>query len=155
MCCVKKPRSMWGLTGWVFLILGAAFLLCGLLSQAGIMRMKPGSQGDPRVVFPIMGCAFLMAGAGTLLMAILKEKSRKLLLQIGTPVTGKVVSVDQLSFTTWGTSHPYVVHFTYENDGMPYHGKSCLLWTLPTVKEDDTVTVMVDEESPKHSALKL
>lgn len=126
---MRKPKSMWSLTGWIILILGAVFLLFGLLTQAGVMKRAPNSRGDPGVIFPILGCALFMVGAAALLLAILKEKRRELLLQTGTPVTGRIVSVDQLAFTTWGTSHPYVVRFTYEDGGIQYQGKSCLLWT--------------------------
>lgn len=139
----------------IFLILGAAFLLSGILSQAGIMKTSPNSQGDPRVVFPILGCAFLMVGAVLFLVASYKEKRRKLLLQTGVPVTGRVVSVKQLTYMQKGISHPYVVYFTYESDGVQYHGTSHFLWMPPTVRENDSLTVMVDADHPKHCAVEL
>ncbi len=152
---MEKPRSTWKMVGLIFLILGAAFLLSGILSQAGIMKTSPNSRGDPRVVFPILGCVFLMAGAVLSLVASFKEKRRKLLLQTGLPVTGRVVSVKQLSYIQKGNSHPYVVYFTYESDGIQYQGTSRLLWTLPTVQENDTLTVMIDADHPKHCAVEL
>lgn len=150
-----KPRSTWRMASLIFLILGAAFLLSGILSQAGIMKTSPNSHGDPRVVFPILGCAFLMVGAVLFLVASYKEKRRKLLLQTGVPVTGRVVSVKQLTYMQKGNSHPYVVYFTYESDGVQYHGTSHLLWMPPTVRENDSLTVMVDADHPKHCAVEL
>ena len=152
---MKKPKSMWGLTGWIFLGLGAFFLLCGILTRAGVMKTEPGSQGDPGVGFPILGGALIAAGIFLLLAAMLKEKRRRSLLQTGTPVTGEVVSVKQLPFTRWGTSYPYVVRFHYESDGICYCGKSCLLWALPEVRENDGVTVRIDADHPKRCAVEL
>lgn len=150
-----KPKSTWKMVGSIFLILGAVFLLSGILSQAGIMKTDPKSHGDPRVVFPILGCAFLMAGAVLFLVASYKEKRRKLILQTGISVTGRVVSVKQLSYVQKGNSHPYVVHFTYESDGVQYQGMSHLLWAPPTVQENDTLIVMIDADHPKHCAVEL
>jgi hypothetical protein len=151
---MKKPKSMWEFCGKLFLLLGASFLLFGILAKAGVMKMKPGSQGDLRG-FLILGCAFLAVGVITLPASIFRAKKRELLLQTGTPVPGTVVSVNQLPFTTWGNSHPYVAHFAYEWEGAQYEGKSCLLWTLPSVREHDAVTVLVDMENPKRCVLKL
>lgn len=152
---VREPKSMWGLTGWIFLGLGALFLLCGILTRAGIMKTKSGSQGDTSVGFLILGGALMAAGIFLLFAAMLKEKRRRSLLQSGTPVTGEVVSVKQLPFTRWGTSYPYVVRFRYESDGISYRGKSCLLWALPKVQENDGVTVRVDADHPKRCAVEL
>lgn len=152
---MKKPRSMWGLFGELFLLLGAVFLLSGILSRAGILKTDPGSRGDPGVVFPILGGAFLIVGIVSAIAAIRKEKRRTQLLETGMPVAAEIDSVKQNFFTKWGSSHPYVIYFTYEVDGVKYQGKSGLFWTLPSVREHDHETVFVDMGDPNRYVLKL
>lgn len=142
---MRKPKSMWEFCGELFLFLGALFLLIGLLSQAGIMKIKPSSHGGP-YEFLILGRVFLLIGAFSLLVATCKERKKRLLLQTGTSVLGMIVSVKQLPFTRWGTSYPYVVYFTYEYEGVQYKGKSGLFWILPSVKEFDKETVYIDRK---------
>ena len=151
---MKKPKSMLEFYGKIFLLLGAVFVLCWILTQAGIMKMEPGSRGGPEVFF-IVGCASLAAGAVAVIAEAFRVRRKKLILQTGMSVTGTVTSVKQLSYTRWNTSYPYVVRFIYEWEGMKYKGKSCLLWTPPSVKENDPLAVFIDEEIPKHCVAKL
>lgn len=151
---MRNPRNIQGLFGELFLLLGVVFVLSGILSRAGILKTDPGSRGDPGVVFPIMGCAFLVAGITFAFAAIFKEKRQAQLFETGMPVTAVIDAVKQNRFTKWGSSHPYVIYFTYEVDGVPYKGKSGLFWTLPPVREHDHGTVYVDLDHPKCCALK-
>lgn len=151
---MKRPKSIFGFFGELFLFLGVLFFLIGLLSQANIMKLKSGSHGGP-YDFLISGCVFLIIGVFSLLVAAHKEKRKRLLLQTGTSVVGIITSVKQLPFTRWGTSYPYVVHFTYEWDGVQYKGRTGLFWILPSIKESDNKTVYIDLENPKHCELKL
>lgn len=149
-----KPRNFWEFYGRLFFILGGSFLLIGLLSQAGIMKMKPGAHGDPRV-FAIIGCLFLIVAGLSQFMGVHMVKRNKLLLQTGTPISGTIISVKQLQFTRFSTSYPYVVYFTYEWEGMQYKGKIGPLWSIPSIKENDNETIYIDAKNPKHSTLKL
>ncbi|CAB1245729.1 protein of unknown function [Ruminococcaceae bacterium BL-4] len=149
-----KPRNFWEFYARLFFILGGSFLLIGLLSQAGIMKMKPGAHSDPRV-FAIIGCLFLIVAGLSQFMGAYMVKRDKLLLQTGTPISGTIVSVKQLQFTRFSTSYPYVVYFTYEWEGMQYKGRIGPLWSIPSLKENDNGTIYIDAENPKHSTLKL
>lgn len=149
-----KPRSLSEFYGRLFFILGGSFLLIGLLFQNGIMKMKPGAHGDPRM-FLIAGCSLLIVACLFLLMGFYITRKNKLLIQTGTPIVGTIISVKQLRFTRFTTSYPYVVYFTYDWEGVQYKGKSDLLWTIPSFKESDKRTIYIDVKNPKHSTLKL
>lgn len=149
-----KPRNFAEFYGRLFFILGASFLLIGLLSQAGVMKMKPGAHGDPRV-FAITGCLFLIVAGVSQVMGVYMVKRDKLLIQTGTPISGAIVSVKQLRFTRFTTSYPYVVYFTYEWEGVQYKGKMGPLWDIPSLKEHDNRTIYIDSKNPRHSTLKL
>lgn len=152
---MKKPENMWKLCGDVFLILGTAFLLSGVLSRMGILHTNPESQGDPKFWFPVLGCVLLVLWTIMCAVANRKERDYKLLLREGTQTKGYVTSVKQLMFTRWNGLHPYVVCFTYEVEGFRYSGKSRLLWSQPQVCEQDTVTVYIDSQKPAHGVVDL
>ena len=152
---MRKPRNMWELCGELFLLLGALFVLFGVLSRAGILKTAPGSHGDPGVVFPVVGGGLLIVGAFSILAALRKEKRKNQLFETGMPVTGEIETVKQNLFTKWGTYHPYVIYFSYEADGVPYKGKSGLFWTIPPTREHEKKTVYIDADNPKHCVLKL
>ena len=151
---MRKPKSIWEFCGKLFAPMGRLFVLFYLLAQAGVMKMNPRSKGGPSL-FLATGGVLLAAAFFLLLLAAYKEKKKKQLLKTGIHVTGTVTSVKQLPYTQWNTSHPYVVRFSYEWDGGQYEGKSGLLWDLPAVKEPEEITVYLDEERPKHSAVQL
>ena len=151
---MKKPESMWEFCGRLFLLLGVLFVLFGILTQAGVMRMRPGSRGGPEAFF-FSGFAFLAAGIFVLFASVLRKRRKKRILKSGMSVPGTVASVEQLSYTRWNTSYPYVIRFTYEWEGVRYKGKSGLIWTPPSVKESDPLSVAIDEENPKNYALEL
>lgn len=127
---MKKPETMWKLCGSIFLILGTVFLFSGVLSQMGILRTNPASQGDPKLWFPVLGGIFIILGIIKCGISYPKEKARKLLLREGTQTKGHVTSIKQLVFTRWNGSSPYVVCFTYEIEGFSYKGKSQLIARL-------------------------
>lgn len=150
---MKKPERFSEMLGRLFLLLGAVFLLCGVLSRAGMMKTVPNSYGDPGAVFPVLGGALLAAGAVFLLAEGVRARRRAALLRDGVPVPGKVVSVRQLVFTTVGTSHPFVVRFVYRCGGDEYRGKSGLFWDPPELGAGDAVTVYTDPEHPRRCVL--
>ncbi len=152
---MKKPEDMWKLCGTLFLILGAVFLLSGVLTQMGILHTDPASQGDPKLWFPLLGCILLIFGAIMCTVSYRKEKAWNLLLQEGTKTKGYVTSVKQLMLIKWNGSYPYVVYFTYEIEGVSYAGKSHLLWSQPKACERNTVTVYTDSQKPAHCAVDL
>lgn len=151
---MKKPKSMWEFCEKLFLPMGLLFLLFYLLAQAGVMKMKTGSRGNSSI-FLAVGCIFLAAAIFFLLLVAFTDKRKKQLLQTGIQVTGTVTSVEQLAYTRWNASCPYVVRFAYEWEGRQYEGASGLLWELPSVKEHDSLAVFLDDKAPKHFAVKL
>jgi len=152
---MKKPQTMWKFCGTLFLILGAVFLLSGILSQMGILHTDPASRGDPKLWFPVLGSILLALGIILCAVSYWKERAYKLLLSEGTQTKAKVTSVKQLMFTRWNSSYPYVVYYKYEVEGFSYKGKSRLLWSQPKVYEKNTVTVYIDSQKPSHSAVNL
>ncbi len=152
---MKKPQTMWKFCGTLFLILGAVFLLSGILSQMGILHTDPASRGDPKLWFPVLGSILLALGIILCAVSYWKERAYKLLLSEGTQTKAKVTSVKQLMFTRWNSSYPYVVYYKYEVEGSSYKGKSRLLWSQPKVYEKNTVTVYIDSQKPSHSAVNL
>lgn len=152
---MRKPRNEWELFGELSLILGVLFLCVGVLSRAGVLKTDPGSHGDPGVVFPAAGCAFLIMGTFSVIVAFRKISRSTKLLETGMPVTGKISAVKQRLFTQWGHSHPYVVYFSYELDGVQYKGKSGLFWAPPSVREGESETIFIDADHPRHCMLKL
>lgn len=148
-----KPKSLSGFYGRLVLILGGSFLLIGLLSQTGIIKMRTGAHGDPRIL-SIAGCFFLIVASLFLLIGVYITRRNEFLMQTGTPILGTIISIKQLHFTRFSSSYPYVVYFTYEWEGVQYKGKSGLLWTIPSFKESDQETIYIDAKNPKHSALK-
>ena len=134
--------------------MGLLFVLFYLLAQAGVFERNLRSNGGPSRFLAVCGLR-LPAAFFFLALAAYKEKKKKQLLKTGIHVTGTVTSVEQLPYTQWNTSHPYVVRFAYEWDGGQYEGKSGLIWDLPSVKESEEITVYLDEERPKHFAVQL
>ena len=149
-----KPKNLSVFYGRLLLILGGSFLLVGLLAQAGIIKRKSSAHGDPRV-FLIVGCSLLIVACLFLLIGAYITRKNKLLIQTGTPILGTIISVKQLQFTRFTTSYPYMASFTYRWEGVQYKGKSDLLWTIPSFKESDKMTIYIDVKNPKHSTLKL
>lgn len=129
-------------------------MLIGLLSQTGIMKMKPGAHGDPRV-FSIVGCFLLIVAGLSLLIGFYITKKNKLLMQTGTQILATIVSVKQLQYTRFSASYPYVVYYSYEWEGVQFKGKSGLLWNIPSFQEPGKGTIYIDVKNPKHSTLKL
>ena len=72
---MKKPETMWKLCGTLFLILGAVFLLSGILSQMGILHTDPASRGDPKLWFPALGSILFGVGDYPVCSFILERKS--------------------------------------------------------------------------------
>lgn len=151
---MKKPESMWEFCGRLFLLLGVLFVLFGILTQVGVMRMRSGSRGGPEVFF-FSGSAFFFFSLEPTRTKRKFRPPKRRIPKSGMSVPGTVASVEQLSYTRWNTSYPYVIRFTYEWEGVRYKGKSGLIWTPPSVKESDPLSVVIDEENPKNYALEL
>lgn len=87
-----KPKSLSGFYGRLFLILGGSFLLIGLLSQTGIIKMRSGAHGDPRIL-SIAGCFFLIVASLFLLIGVYITRRNEFLIQTGTPILGTIISI--------------------------------------------------------------
>lgn len=121
----------------------------------GLMHTSRASLGDPKVAFPILGLVFLVFGLLLCAVSYRKEKQREVLLREGIKTKGTVTQVKQLMLTKWNGRHPYVVYFSYDIEGLPYKGKSGLLWSPPSVCKDSAVTVYADSGNPARGTVDL
>lgn len=145
---MKKPQYTEQLFAVIFLCLSGAFIVLGLLSFTCILNPTSHSMVQNNV---IMGAVFLVLGISFFITQIMfrclatrKKKLRENLLSNGVKVTGTVEKVYMQRYTQYGQKSPYRVFYTYTYRDKVYHGKSCLLWEEPDVKEKDSIEVYVN-----------
>lgn len=80
---MKKPNSLIQLSGVVFIILGATFIVGGYLNKMGILPTSQSSKGDPATIFPILGIILLVVGLVSFFVPLHVEKNRKKLKSSG------------------------------------------------------------------------
>lgn len=143
---IKFPEQLYAL---IFMCLGCAFLVFGLLSFIGVLQPASGSmvqgQGDMGTVFSVLGAAFFIAQAVFTVVASAKEKLYCELVSNGIKVNGIVERVYMQRLLQYGKKSPYRVRYSYTYGGKACHHKSHLLWDKPCVKETDPIAVYVND----------
>ena len=142
---MKNPKYTEQLYAIIFLCLGCAFIVFGLLSFGGILTPTPHSMVQNNIiigiVFSVLGIIFFIT---QIVFAVLASKKKKLhweLLTNGIKVSGTVEKVYMQKYMQYGQKSPYRVLYTYTYQNKTYHSKSCLLWDKPQVKETDSIEV--------------
>lgn len=145
---MSKPRYMEGLLKIVFLQLGLAFIVLGLLSYIGVLKPRSDSMiQDPKmlgIVFSSVGIVFLIVQTILKVMVSLKDKLHNELLISGTKMNGIVEKVHWQKYPRYGGEYPYRIFYTYTWQGKVYHHKSYLLWEKPGFKVHDPIVVYAD-----------
>lgn len=146
---MKKPQYTEQFYAVVFLSLGGAFLVSGLLSFCGIVKPTASSMIQSNIVngivFCVLGIIFCIVKIIFTGLAFKKDRLNRELLSNGSKVTGIVEKVYMQKYMQYGQKSPYRVLYTYTYQDKTYHGKSYLLWDEPRVKEADVIEVFVNE----------
>ena len=151
-----KRKTLIGLYGFLFMIMGPTFIVMGYFNKIGMLPTTRNSHGNPAVIFPIVGIAFLVIGIILLYIEFYKQKEREDLIATGIKIYGTVTKVKKLSYIRVGKktrerkNSPYIIYFFYEYSGQRYDGKSQLIWEKPTISVGNIVTVWIDEHKGHH-----
>ncbi len=144
-----KPRYMEELLSIVFLWLGIAFIVMGLLCYIGVMKPKSSSMiQEPitlGIVFSSLGIVYIIVQMILKTISSWRNKLHNELLISGTKVNGIVEKVYWQRYTQYGSESPYRIFYTYTWQGKVYHHKSYLLWDKPDYAVNDTIVVYADD----------
>lgn len=146
---MRKPRYMEELLKIIFLWLGPAFILLGLLCFAGLLRPQSGSMvQSPTLlgsIFSLLGIVFFIAHLIVKAIAGFKNKRRCQLLEHGTELNGTVEKVYLQKYMRYKNESPYRIVYSYTHQGKLYHHKSGLIWDKPDFAQGDPLTVYADD----------
>lgn len=148
---MKSPRTRRMILAWVFLALGAAFTLIGLLS---FVISIPTRNGDARDFLPL-GVLLLIAGSILALSAHWYSRTAARLQAEGRSVPGTLLQIQKHPFIRFNQSfyrksHPWSVRCSYNWEGVTYQIRSELLWREPA-PDSQRPTVFLDPERPKRA----
>ena len=148
---MKPPRTHRMILAWVFLALGAAFTLIGLLS---FVISIPTRNGDARDFLPL-GVLLLIAGSIWALSAHWYSRTAARLQAEGRSVPGTLLQIQKHPFIRFNQSfyrksHPWSVRCSYNWEGVTYQIRSELLWREPA-PDSQRPTVFLDPERPKRA----
>lgn len=133
----------------VFLWLGIAFLIMGLLCYIGVMQPSRNSMiREPKtlgIVFSSLGIVYFIVQTILKAIAFSKNKLHNELLINGTKTNGTVEKVYWQRYTQYGGKSPYRILYTYTWQGKVYHHKSDLLWDKPDYAVHDSIVVYADD----------
>lgn len=146
---MKKPMYTTKLYALIFLCLGGAFLIMGLLCFVGIAKPSTHSSvQDPMImgsVFSLLGAAFLILHIVLWGINAAQEKRHYALLAMGTRLNGRVEKVYRQTYTHYGKKSPFRLHYTYTYQGKLYRHKSYLFWDKPNLDQGDLIVVYANE----------
>jgi len=146
---MNRPKYIEKIYALVFLCLGIAFLMTGLLSFMGFVKPTAHSSvQDPFImgmVFAMMGLAFMVLQVVFHKMSKLRETSHLTLCSKGAKLMGTVEKIYVQKYTKYGKQSPYRIYYTYSYQGRVFHHKSYLLWDKPTLSMGDTLIVYADD----------
>lgn len=146
---MKKLKYPEQLCSLIFIWIGFAFTILGLLAFIGIL--KPSIQSivqEPRVlghIFFTVGITFLVIG---IILGILASRKNKIYVQLiyhGIKTNGMVEKVYISKYMQYVNKSPYRVLYTYTYKGKEYHHKSHLLWEKPNVKPNDFIEIYIND----------
>lgn len=146
---MSKPRYMEELLKKIFLWIGAAFIMMGLLCLIGVLRPTAGSAvqepGVNGIIFLSFGTVLFIVQFILKVIVARKNKLRSELLESGTKVNGTVEKVCLQNYTQYGSQSPYIIFYAYTYQGKAYHHKSYLFWDKPDIMERDSVVVYTND----------
>ncbi len=144
-----KPRYMEELLKKIFLWIGAAFIMMGLLCFIGVLRPTSGSTvQEPTVngiVFLSFGIVLFIAQCILKVNVSRKNQLHSELLISGAKVNGTVEKVCLQNYAQYGSQSPYIIFYTYTYQGKVYHHKSYLFWDKPDMMEHDPIVVYAND----------
>ncbi|MEG2054587.1 MAG: phage holin family protein, partial [Oscillospiraceae bacterium] len=111
----NKENVMLMIVGTVFSVVGAIFLFFGI--STGIADKMVAHSGDEAwvftLVFSVLGLVFFLVGASILLVALLKNKRKKWLLQNGERLIATITNVGQDYSVSVNGRSPNVINCEY------------------------------------------
>jgi len=137
------------LLGGTLLIIGLVFLVCPVKDISFAAKIT-------------LSLAVYLTAYLLLSVSSRKRLQRKELKQSGSKVEGRVVGIHRsiakvymstMHYADEDAVHPFAIRYSYRFNGEKYAGKTEYFWARPCLKEGDAVTVFVDKQKPKHSAL--
>ncbi len=111
----------WGITGFVFALLGVIFTALGFGLTLAIITAFVG------IPFAGMGTLFLIGGAALLVWRYREAQKIADTLRDGRSVLGSIVSVQQNFHIQINGRYPWTIVYRYQLNGQDYHGKSTTL----------------------------
>ncbi len=145
---MKKLNNVPVLFALITFLISIPFLIMGFLGLTGNITMSENSEiQDPVVLGTIFwAVGFLNLIIATIIIFIYSVKKRKInnLLVNGTRVTGTVEKIEYKQNIRVNGKSPYVVHYSFSDNGIVYNKKSSYIYELPNLKIGEYIDVYTD-----------
>ncbi len=149
MKMIKKPKYIAQIYSFIFLFIGVAFIISGLLVALGIMSPSKHSavqdKNSMTLIFCMISLGFFVASSILISISCVSEKKRRELISNNKTVIGTVEEVRYKRGISLGKISPYVICFSYSLNGENYSDKSYLVWEKPKLTVGDRVEVYVND----------
>lgn len=148
---VKVGLNAVGIVGIVFTILGAVFLVLGIVMGIGLRREMGVGSFAFLFAFGGMGTLFFTLGLVFLITLGNQKKNAQRLLENGNYVVAEIFDISQNYNVSVNNKHPFVVSCKYEAvDGTVHIFKSRYLYFNPEpLLKNNVVRVYVDNDNFK------
>lgn len=158
----KSGKSAIILLGWIFLVLGVIFIICGVASELIITRilrnhewviesMTNESVLIVTIVFCSIGGVFTIIGASFLIVTLLSKKKKKKLIETGRKYYAEVTDAIINYHVQVNRKYPYRLDCKYIDafTGITYLYRSDNVWDNPDQYIGSQVPVYVNPNKPK------
>ena len=146
---MKTPRYKKDIFVIIFLFIGLAFIIFGLLSFANIIRPTAHSQVQDHnlmgLIFCIIGLIFFITQGILRYLSFREVSIHRELISKGTKVKGTIKRIVLQKSIKYGGKSPYVLFYTYTYEGKDIQSKSSLFWEKPRYHIGDQIEAFVDE----------
>lgn len=138
----------WGITGFVFALLGVIFTPLGIALTAPIITAFVG------IPFAGLGILFLGGGAALLVWRYREAKNTVEVLRTGKAVQGVIEQVHQNFHVQVNGRYPWTISYSFKANGSDYRGKVTTL-SQPDLgqRPGKGVYVLYRAEEPEHNTI--
>lgn len=138
----------WGITGFVFALLGVIFTALGIGLTLAIITAFVG------IPFAGLGIFFLIGGAALLVWRYREAQMVVQILREGSPVLGSIERVQQNFHVQINGRYPWTIVYRFQVNAQDYRGKVTTL-SQPDLSQrpGKGVYVLYQDDNPEHSTI--
>lgn len=145
---MRKLFSVYGITSFIFLMIGSMFMMFTYLIDEGMMTAHSQISLGPEVVFAWTGLLLFIIGLIFLFMEIRKRRIYNTIIKNGDYMRVKVTKVKHDRSIKVNRRSPYVVYAVHSDLPHDKQMKSFLLWERPNIIEGDRIKVLTHSKYP-------